>query len=120
MTDFKFNLPKHNKEALKAKEKLKAIEEQKAERENKYSSVNLKLLQEGRTADPLVQGVINRVAKRSNGGLLKFQVSMDEAKKPLDAWIQDTQEELLDAVLYLEKVRKELKHVKKILKSVNP
>ena len=38
-------------------------------------------------------------------GMEKFGVSMENRDKPFDAWIDDTVEELLDAIHYLVKAR---------------
>ena len=62
-----------------------------------------------KTKDKLVQGVIDRIAKRSDAGIKKFGCTMLESKKPTIAWINDTQEELADAIIYLEKFKYILK-----------
>jgi hypothetical protein len=64
------------------------------------------------TKDPLVQKVIDRMADRSESGIKKFGNTMDQANKSLDEWILDTQEELMDACLYLEKLKEELRKKK--------
>ena len=58
-----------------------------------------------KTKDKLVQGVIDRIAKRSDAGIKKFGCTMLESKKPTIAWINDTQEELADAIMYIEKFK---------------
>ena len=58
-----------------------------------------------KTKDKLVQGVIDRIAKRSDAGIKKFGCTMLESKKPTIAWINDTHEELADAIMYLEKFK---------------
>ena len=64
------------------------------------------------TKDPLVQKVINRMAARSESGIKKFGNTMDQADKTINEWILDTQEELMDACLYLEKLKEELRKKK--------
>ena len=61
------------------------------------------------TNDPLVQKVIDRMAARSESGIKKFGNTMDQANKSLHEWILDTQEELADAIIYLEKVKEQLR-----------
>ena len=61
------------------------------------------------TNDPLVKKVIDRMAARSESGIKKFGNTMDKADKSLHEWILDTQEELMDACLYLEKVKEQLR-----------
>jgi hypothetical protein len=58
-----------------------------------------------KTKDPLVQKVIERIAKRSDAGIKKFNCTMGDSKKPTIAWINDAQEELGDAIIYLEKLK---------------
>ena len=62
-----------------------------------------------KTKDKLVQGVIDRIAKRSEKGKKKFGCTMLQSKKPTIAWIDDAQEELADAIIYLEKFKYILK-----------
>ena len=45
---------------------------------------------------------------RSNAGIIKYGNTMRTAEKPLVEWIGDTQEELLDAIVYLEKVKEKI------------
>jgi hypothetical protein len=45
---------------------------------------------------------------RSNEGIIKYGNTMRTADKPIIDWISDTQEELLDAVVYLEKVKEKM------------
>jgi len=61
------------------------------------------------TKDPLVQKVIDRMAARSESGIKKFGNTMDQANKSLEEWLLDTQEELMDACLYLEKLKEDLR-----------
>ena len=68
-----------------------------------------------KTKDKLVQGVIDRIAKRSDKGIKKFGNTMTESKKPMIAWINDTQEELADAIIYLEKVKLNMEEDSKLL-----
>ena len=69
------------------------------------------------TKDKLVQGVIDRIAKRSDKGIKKFGNTMTESKKPMIAWINDTQEELSDAIIYLEKVKLNMEEEDKLLEN---
>ena len=64
------------------------------------------------TKDPLVQKVIDRMAARSESGIKKFGNTMDQANKDLEEWILDIQEELMDACLYLEKLKEDLRKKK--------
>ena len=57
------------------------------------------------TKDKLIQKIINRMSRRSEDGIKKFGITMGESKKPFVNWINDTQEELWDAIVYLEKIK---------------
>tara|TARA_R100000278_G_scaffold122193_1_gene107752 strand:+ start:244 stop:489 length:246 start_codon:yes stop_codon:yes gene_type:complete len=65
--------------------------------------------------DKLVQKIINRFVVRSNAGIKKFGNEIIDADKPLIQWIDDTQEELMDSIVYLEKIKHELKKEEKSL-----
>jgi hypothetical protein len=49
------------------------------------------------------------MAKRADEGLITYGGTMEQASKPLIEWINDAQEELMDTLVYLEKVKIELK-----------
>jgi|TARA_R110000868_G_scaffold30380_1_gene112569 hypothetical protein len=57
------------------------------------------------TQDSIVDNVINKFIKRSNEGMINFGMSMEDNPKEEILWIEDAQEELMDAVLYLEKLK---------------
>ena len=59
--------------------------------------------------DSIVQAVIRKFQERSDVGVKKYGVTLDRTDlKTLD-WIQHAQEELMDGILYLERLKKELK-----------
>ena len=62
-----------------------------------------------KTKDPLVQRVLNRIADRSESGIKKFGVTMENAEQSLEHWIMNTQEELADSIMYLEKLKEEIR-----------
>ena len=58
--------------------------------------------------DTIVNSVILKFLQRSEVGKRKYGVTLDRTDlQPLD-WIQHAQEELMDGILYLEKLKKEL------------
>ena len=57
------------------------------------------------TQDPVVNRVLAKFIRRSDEGMQRFGVSMADADKPVLEWIEDAQEELMDAILYLEKLK---------------
>lgn len=59
------------------------------------------------TDDPVVDRVIQLFAYRSALGMRKFGMSMEQNDAPVLDWIDSAQEELMDAILYLERLKKE-------------
>ena len=59
--------------------------------------------------DSIVASVIKKFQERSELGQKKYGVTLDRTDlKPLD-WIQHAQEELMDGILYLEKLKTVIK-----------
>ena len=61
------------------------------------------------TKDPLIMDLLQSFAKRSEQGIKEHKITMEGAEKPLEKWIDDIIEELYDACVYLEKVKRILK-----------
>ena len=57
------------------------------------------------TNDPIVNKVVDIVMKRHMQGMDKFGKTMESNNRPLDEWIEETIEELLDAIHYLVKAK---------------
>jgi hypothetical protein len=55
--------------------------------------------------DSIVAAVIKKFADRSELGIKKYGVTLDRTDLKTADWIQHTQEELMDAILYLEKLK---------------
>jgi hypothetical protein len=55
--------------------------------------------------DSIVAAVIKKFAERSEVGIKKYGVTLDRTDLKTADWIQHTQEELMDAILYLEKLK---------------
>jgi hypothetical protein len=63
---------------------------------------------DNRVQDTIVESIIAQFRERSRVGQAKYGTTLDRTDlKPLD-WIQHAQEELMDGILYLEKLKKEL------------
>ena len=59
--------------------------------------------------DSIVKAVIRKFQERSDVGQKKYGVTLDRTDLgPLD-WIQHAQEELMDGILYLERLKKDIK-----------
>jgi hypothetical protein len=55
--------------------------------------------------DSIVEAVVQKFLQRSEFGIKKYGVTLDRTDLGLKDWIQHTQEELMDAILYLEKLK---------------
>jgi hypothetical protein len=57
--------------------------------------------------DPVVERVVNKFVSRSDVGFAKYGVTLEDDKSNIFTWINHLQEELMDAVLYLQKLKEE-------------
>jgi UDP-3-O-[3-hydroxymyristoyl] glucosamine N-acyltransferase len=57
--------------------------------------------------DPIVQAVVNKFVSRSDVGFAKYGVTLKDDKSDMVAWLNHLQEELMDAVLYLQRAKEE-------------
>ena len=55
--------------------------------------------------DPVVERVVDKFVSRSDVGFAKYGVTPNDDKSNLFAWINHLQEELMDAVLYMQKLK---------------
>jgi hypothetical protein len=55
--------------------------------------------------DPVVERVVNKFVDRSDVGFKKYKVTLQEDHSDIFAWINHLQEELMDATLYLQKLK---------------
>ena len=62
--------------------------------------------------DPVVKNVVDKFVKRSDVGYKKYGSTLDDERrfkmKDLQGYLNDIQEELMDAVLYIQAAREEL------------
>ena len=61
------------------------------------------------TKDSVVEAVTESFKQRSKTGIEKYGVTLDRTDLNVLDWLQHLQEELMDATLYVEKLKKELK-----------
>lgn len=60
--------------------------------------------------DEIVESVLDKFKERSKEGIKKYGVTLDRKDlSPLE-WMTHLQEELMDATLYIERLKKELEH----------
>jgi hypothetical protein len=55
--------------------------------------------------DSVVKSVIESFKQRSEAGILKYGKTLDRNDLTFLQWIQHAQEEMMDGVLYLEKIK---------------
>ncbi len=67
--------------------------------------------------DPLVEQVVDQFIERSDVGFAKYGVTLDEERvtgmKNLTNYLEDTKQELMDAVLYIQSAQNSLSKFKK-------
>jgi|TARA_Y100000015_G_scaffold16821_1_gene16155 hypothetical protein len=59
--------------------------------------------------DEVIKSVVKKFINRSDVGYKKYGVTLHKDNQPLDTWLQHIQEELMDAVNYIEKTRRVLR-----------
>jgi len=55
--------------------------------------------------DPVVERVVDKFISRSDIGYRKYGVTLEDDKSNIFQWINHLQEELMDATLYLQKLK---------------
>jgi hypothetical protein len=60
------------------------------------------------TKDTIVAEVCQKFVDRSDVGYKKYNATMDRDDLTIDQWLEHAQEEAMDFVLYITKIRKEL------------
>lgn len=55
--------------------------------------------------DPIVEAVIQKMRARSRDGILKYGTTLHDSPDGFYKWIQHAQEEAMDFILYLEKIK---------------
>ena len=66
--------------------------------------------------DSIVESVLDKFKERSEEGIKKYGVTLDRKDlSPLE-WLNHLQEELMDATLYIERLKKELEHLDRMNK----
>ena len=55
--------------------------------------------------DPVVERVVDKFVSRSDVGYKKYGITLDKDPSNIFAWMNHLQEELMDATLYLQKLK---------------
>jgi len=61
---------------------------------------------EAQVKDSVVQSVINKFKQRSEVGIQKYNTTLDREDLTDKEWINHAQEEAMDLILYLEKLKR--------------
>ena len=61
--------------------------------------------------DTVVKSVIEKFKERSDLGMQKYGTTLDRTDLTSEEWANHMQEELMDAILYLERLKREFKHL---------
>ena len=59
-------------------------------------------------ADSVLKSIVNKFLERSSFGKKKYGTDLDRKDLTTLEWINHAQEELMDGILYLEKLKQEL------------
>jgi len=72
--------------------------------------------------DPVVQSVVNKFVDRSDVGFAKYGKTLRDDSSDVFEWLNHLQEELMDATLYLQRLKEEittLREEKVLLRELN-
>jgi hypothetical protein len=63
---------------------------------------------ENQQIDPILMKVLTKYYERSEMGIKKYGRTLENNSLPLMDWLNHLQEELMDATLYIEKLKQEI------------
>ena len=70
---------------------------------------NIPVVFETVSPDSIVESVIKKFKDRSDVGIKKYGTTLDRKDINFDGWAEHLQQELMDGILYLERLRKDFK-----------
>jgi succinate dehydrogenase flavin-adding protein (antitoxin of CptAB toxin-antitoxin module) len=62
--------------------------------------------------DPVVESVVDKFVSRSDVGFAKYGKTLRDDDSDLFTWVNHLQEELMDAVLYMQRLKEEITTLK--------
>jgi len=65
--------------------------------------------------DPVVENVVDKFVSRSDVGFAKYGKTLRDDKSAVHTWLNHFQEELMDAVLYVQRLKEEVTTLKEEL-----
>lgn len=60
------------------------------------------------TPDTIVQSILEKFIERAEKGEKKYNTTLDRQDLSIAQWIEHSQDELMDGILYLEKLKHDL------------
>ena len=81
--------------------------------ESNISNIIINNIEITRCEDSIVKSVVSSFLERSRIGQIKYGTNLDRTDLSTMQWIQHAQEELMDGILYLEKLKHTLSLEKK-------
>lgn len=60
--------------------------------------------------DSVVESIKNQFDKRSSLGIKKYGTTLNENELSLTEWMEHLKQELMDAILYIERSKDEIRH----------
>lgn len=67
--------------------------------------------------DPIVETVVHKYRERSDTGIRKYGTNLMRTDLHFDDWLTHLQEELMDATLYIERLKREVNIIRETLPS---
>jgi hypothetical protein len=62
--------------------------------------------------DPVVENIVDKFVSRSDVGFAKYGKTLRDDHSDLFTWVNHLQEELMDAVLYMQRLKEEISTLK--------
>ena len=89
------------------KEHFKRIKYEKVKKRFEAYLQDIPVVFETVQPDSIVESVIKKFKDRSDVGIKKYGTTLDRNDINFDGWAEHLQQELMDGILYLERLRKE-------------
>lgn len=89
------------------KEHFKRIKYEKVKKRFESHIQNIPVIFETVKVDSIVESVIKKFKGRSDIGIKKYGTTLDRNDIDFDGWAEHLQQELMDGILYLERLRNE-------------
>lgn len=66
--------------------------------------------------DTIVKAVVDKFKSRSDIGIKKYNTTLDREDLTTEQWISHAQEEAMDMILYLERLKRDITNIKKAIR----